>query len=190
MSFIVNGRRIGCRNSKWVVYLDDVSAADGGRRVPDFLVLAANNSRDDLLTGTAVLPLIGGGIGLMRNYRHPLGGWSWEMVKGFIDSGETPAEAAMRELGEETGHACAPADMIPLGTFTPESGAMAARGALFLARGCVPIAARDEEELGLGPLSIVPVEEALRMARESEIEDAPTVIALFRALPWLEATPV
>lgn len=30
------------------------------------------------------------------------GGW-WQMPQGGIDEGETPAEAAMRELGEETG---------------------------------------------------------------------------------------
>lgn len=28
---------------------------------------------------------------------------SWEVVHGSIESGETPAEAALRELGEETG---------------------------------------------------------------------------------------
>lgn len=40
---------------------------------------------------------------LVRQYRHPLGRENWEVCAGSIDPGETPHDAALRELAEETG---------------------------------------------------------------------------------------
>jgi ADP-ribose pyrophosphatase len=40
---------------------------------------------------------------LVRQYRHPLGRYTWEVCAGGIDPGETPLDAALRELREETG---------------------------------------------------------------------------------------
>ena len=42
---------------------------------------------------------------LVRQFRAPLGGYSWEVCAGGIDAGEEPLEAARRELREETGFA-------------------------------------------------------------------------------------
>jgi len=40
---------------------------------------------------------------LVRQWRYPVGRNSWEFSMGDIKKGETPAEAAQRELEEETG---------------------------------------------------------------------------------------
>lgn len=40
---------------------------------------------------------------LVRQYRHPLEKQTWEVCAGGIDPGETPHDAALRELREETG---------------------------------------------------------------------------------------
>ncbi len=40
---------------------------------------------------------------LVQQYRHPLGHKTWEVCAGSMDPGETPEEAALRELREETG---------------------------------------------------------------------------------------
>jgi len=42
---------------------------------------------------------------LIRQYRHALGRTSFELCAGVIEAGETPEEAARRELLEETGYA-------------------------------------------------------------------------------------
>ena len=41
---------------------------------------------------------------LVHQYRHPLGRKNWEVVAGGMNPGETPEEAAVRELREETGY--------------------------------------------------------------------------------------
>ena len=41
---------------------------------------------------------------LVHQYRHPLERMHWEVVAGGMDPGETPIEAAVRELREETGY--------------------------------------------------------------------------------------
>ena len=41
---------------------------------------------------------------LVKQYRHPLGRDNWEVVAGGMDPGESPEEAAARELREETGY--------------------------------------------------------------------------------------
>src|SRR6266403_1468966 len=52
-----------------------------------------------------VLPVLPGGrILLIRQYRYATRQYLWELVAGRIDPGETPKEAATRELIEETGY--------------------------------------------------------------------------------------
>jgi ADP-ribose pyrophosphatase len=43
-------------------------------------------------------------IVLVRQHRHAIGEDTWEACAGGIDPGETPEEAAVRELREETGY--------------------------------------------------------------------------------------
>jgi ADP-ribose pyrophosphatase len=45
-----------------------------------------------------------GRIVLVRQYRHPVGEMVWELPAGRLDEGESPEEAAQRELQEEIGH--------------------------------------------------------------------------------------
>jgi ADP-ribose pyrophosphatase len=40
---------------------------------------------------------------LVRQFRPPLGAYTWEVCAGSIDPGEEPLDAAVRELREETG---------------------------------------------------------------------------------------
>jgi ADP-ribose pyrophosphatase len=44
-----------------------------------------------------------GGIYLVRQYRYPVGRYSWEIPAGTLEPGEEPIAAARRELREETG---------------------------------------------------------------------------------------
>ncbi|MCZ7543421.1 MAG: NUDIX hydrolase [Anaerolineae bacterium] len=52
-----------------------------------------------------VLPLDGDDVIVCRNYRPHLGVWMLELPGGTVEAGETPLEAARRELREEAGFA-------------------------------------------------------------------------------------
>jgi ADP-ribose pyrophosphatase len=182
----LRNRRLACSNSRWNVYFDDVTDSSG-RAVDDYLVLKSKTASDSLLSGVAVLPVIDGHIGLLHNYRHCVGAPVWEIVKGFIDESESAADAASRELVEEIGYSCPKDRLIDMGTYLPESGAMAARAALFLALDCIPAAGLDRSEFGLSELSLWPSVAVYRMAIGGEIEDSATLIALLRAQPRLNA---
>jgi ADP-ribose pyrophosphatase len=49
----------------------------------------------------------GGGVLLVRQWRHAVGGALWEIPAGTRDPGEDPAVTARRELEEETGYTAA-----------------------------------------------------------------------------------
>src|SRR6185369_2377931 len=44
-----------------------------------------------------------GAVTLLRQYRHAVGGYLWEVPAGKLDAGEEPAACAARELREEAG---------------------------------------------------------------------------------------
>lgn len=52
----------------------------------------------------AVVPVLEDSrIVLIKQYRHAVGRWIWEIPAGTLSSGEDPKECAKRELAEETG---------------------------------------------------------------------------------------
>lgn len=177
--FAVKGRRIAAENARWRVYLDHVRD-ERGNEVTDYLVVAGRNVRKDGLGGVTVLPIVGDQVALVQIYRHAIGRTLWEAPRGFIDQDETPAEAAQRELNEETGLTCPTDSLIPLGTFAHEPGTIAARGALFAALRCSGTLRSADDELGLSSVRLFAHDEVANLIARSEIEEAGTLIAHHR----------
>jgi ADP-ribose pyrophosphatase len=61
-----------------------------------------------------------GEIVLVRQYRHAIGRWAWELPAGSLKDGEDPEKAAVRECHEEIG--LVPSRMERLGSFFPTPG--------------------------------------------------------------------
>jgi ADP-ribose pyrophosphatase len=177
-------RRLAAANSKWKIYFETL-ADDKGNEVRDYMVVEGQVSSQDRITGVALLPIVNAGFVLLRCYRHAVGTALWEVPRGFIDRGETPEAAALRELKEETGLSCAPEHLIPLGLYAPEPSSFAARGALFAAMQCegTPDVARDE--IGVEEIRIVDRDQMATLVSSGEIEDAGTLIAYYRYLTLL-----
>lgn len=74
----------------------------------------------EIREGVCVLPLRNGHVLLQRQYRYPIRSWQLELPGGFVDPGETPETAAIRELQEETGYKVKA--IHPLGAFYPSFG--------------------------------------------------------------------
>ena len=172
-------RRIACANRVWNVHFDHIRDVSGAE-VRDFITMAPKQVRPDLATGVAVLPVVGDSFGLLRSYRHAVERWVWELPRGFLDPAEEPATAAIRELREETGLVCEAGNLLPLGAVMPECSTIRGRVMLFAARDCRAGGERAEDEAGLGQLHLLSRERVLEMLAAFEIEEAMTLVALYR----------
>lgn len=84
--------------------------------------------------GSAVMMAVDerGRILLVRQYRLPVRDYLWELPAGRLDPGETPLDAARRELKEETGYEAA--EWRELISFYPSPGFVAERMTVFVAQ--------------------------------------------------------
>ena len=117
---------------------------------------------------------------LVRQYRHPLARENWEVVAGGMEPGESPEEAAIRELREETGFRAASARRM--------WSAFSAPGfCTELLHFCVVEHYEpgepepDEGEHGM-QMGIFALDELWRKIRADELPDAKTQIAVLWAL--------
>jgi ADP-ribose pyrophosphatase len=106
--------------------------------------------------------------------------WCYEVPAGGLSRDLTPEEAARRELLEEVGGRAA--DLRHIGQFYTSNGISNDVAYVYLATG-VELGETQRELTELMEIRLVPVEEALRMAREGEITDGPSALALL----WCEA---
>jgi len=131
-------------------------------------------------------------VAFVRQYRHPLATTLLELPAGTLDvPGETPAEAAHRELAEEAGLACE--RLIELGSIWNSAGWSDERTVLFLARAVRPAAVPDgftpEHEEATMSVEWHPLADMVAAARDGRLEDAKTVIGLLRAEALLATHP-
>jgi ADP-ribose pyrophosphatase len=149
---------------------DQVSMPDGTNARRDVVIkdgavaIVALNERDQ--------------VALIRQYRHPMGEYLWELPAGLLDTvGATPLETAQRELVEEVGYRAT--IWKPLVTIAASPGFTNERTQIFLAAGLNwvgrPEAHAEEADLELRWFDL---SEALRWVREGQIINAHSVAGI------------
>lgn len=123
-----------------------------------------------------------GQVLLIRQYRHPVGEWLWEIPAGLLDvDGESLESAARRELLEETGYLAG--ELEPLIEFFTTPGGSTEKISIFLARDLVLSKERptlEGEEVDM-LVEWVALEEALTGVLSSEIKSPSAAVGIMAA---------
>lgn len=116
---------------------------------------------------------------LVRQFRVPLGAYTWECCAGGIDAGETPEAAALRELREETGFRARSIERLWSGYSAP--GFCDELLHFFVARD-VEAGETDFDDGEDIELKTFSLSDLARMIRADELRDCKTQVAVLWAL--------
>lgn len=172
-------RTVVFENTVFSVFADHI-VDKSGHQVERYLSVLPKCIVDDTIAGVAVIPVSNDRIGLIRIFRHPVGRWSWEAVKGHVEPDEEAQAAAVRELQEEAGFSVLPEALLDLGVTAPEAGVIKARTRLFAVEVEQSAASAAEGELGHGEMVFYLRNELEALIADGEIEDASTLVLLFK----------
>ena len=118
----------------------------------------------------------GGSVTLLRQYRHAVGGWLWEVPAGKLDHGEEPETCAGRELREEAGLVAG--HLEHLGSIVTCPGFCDEVIHLYVATDLTPAPPELGADEIIDAVQAVPLQRAFDMMRSGEIRDAKTIAAL------------
>ena len=113
---------------------------------------------------------------MVRQYRHGSREITLEIPGGIVDPGEAPAEAAARELLEETGYRAERVEAI--GVVNPNPALFGNRCHTFLAPDVVRVAEISNTQLEETVVELVPVAKIADQLRQGRIDHALVVAAL------------
>lgn len=115
---------------------------------------------------------------LVRQYRHGIRDITLEIPGGLVDDGDTPEQAAWRELAEETGYGAK--EMISLGAVHPNPAIQNNLCYTFLAKGAFTASKQNQDatediEVVIRPLKAIP-----QMIKKGEITHSLVIVAFYR----------
>jgi 8-oxo-dGTP pyrophosphatase MutT (NUDIX family) len=134
---------------------------------------------------TAIIPFLDDKrIVLLKQYRHALKKYIWEIPAGTLDPQEEIISCAKRELIEETGYSAG--QWHKLGEITPVPGYSNERIHIFLATELQP-ADQNLDEDEVIQVQALDFLKAFEMIGDGEIQDAKSIAGLFLASQWLKS---
>lgn len=119
-----------------------------------------------------------GDVPMVRQYRHAVGRDLLELPAGTLEKDELPEAAAPRELKEETGYTAERWELVA--RFFSSPGILTEKMYLYLAQNLTrgTFTPMEDEDLHL---ELVPLHQAIEMARSGDLVDAKSMIGLLLA---------
>ena len=176
----VTRRSVAWENRWYRLLHDEVLLPDGSMidyylsDRPDIAIVLAVTDDDQVL--------------LVSQYRHGAGGTTIELPGGTFPPGESPVDAAARELLEETGYRCA--TLAPAGTFLDDATRHTNTVHVFAGRGARRVGPPqlDQVEAASGLRSLlVPIGDLPGMIARGEIRSQISIAAAYHVLGLLAA---
>jgi ADP-ribose pyrophosphatase len=133
---------------------------------------------------STIVPFVANEILVIKSYRYLVDSIQIEIPSGYIDEGESPKEAAIRELKEETGYSAK--DVISIGHYTLDYSMFDQRGNLFVAYGLVKVGNQSLGIMEKIDVERMSIKEIKRLLFEGKIVNAASIVALYRALDFHE----
>lgn len=115
---------------------------------------------------------------MVQQYRHGIRDITLEIPGGLIESGDSPEDAARRELMEETGYR--EESLISLGAVHPNPAIQNNLCYTFLAKNVYPAGKQNQDEREDIEVVTIPLAEVPRLIREGVITHALVIAAFYR----------
>jgi ADP-ribose pyrophosphatase len=170
MSAVINGSKTIHEGRVFSLVSENYTLENGVTSQMDYIQHPGAAAMVPMINSTEVI--------LIKQYRHAVREFIWEIPAGTLDPRESPLSCARRELIEETGYAAA--SWQQLGTITPLPGCSNERIHIFLASELKSAEQNldDDEMLNVHQLKL---EDALQMIVKGEIADGKTISGLYLA---------
>jgi len=131
----------------------------------------------------AIVPVLDDAVVLVRQFRITIEREIDELAAGRIDEGETPEQAARRELEEELGYVAE--RMVPGSSYYSSVGFLDEVLHIFLAFGLKQTQARPEDDERIARV-FVPLEEVRETLAANVLDDSKTIIGLWDLVSYLD----
>lgn len=126
-------------------------------------------------------------IFMVREYKYAMDCETLELISGGIDEGETPEQAGLRELQEETGYVADQA--FDLGFIDPFTSVINSRNYIILALGLTR-SLEDCVHNDIVHFTKMPFSEAFSMALDSKITHGASCVGIMRAHQFLHSRKI
>ena len=166
---ILSSDEIPCRRHlnffKERVKINDVERDYSYPQFSDSVCVLAINDKDEVV--------------LVGQWRRPIKKYVWEIPAGMKESGEDPFVAAKRELEEEAGVTAKEWEL--LGEYDMEGSVIVRKRFIYLAKDLTLTEQNMEDDESIEILWI-PFGELRELIEKGEVQDAATVLAIFKIL--------
>jgi ADP-ribose pyrophosphatase len=162
------------RREPWIEVFEEHIRLPDGRLVDDFYTIKL---RDFVVVAPYTLD---GLLVLVRHYRHGPGRMTHSLPSGFIEGDETPAQAARRELLEETGYESDA--WSELGSWVVDGNRRCGVEHVFLATGARRVSEPSSNDLAESTVELMTRDEAVGRMWRGDVSELASAAGLALAL--------